>query len=66
MMSEVQRLREKADRWHRLARSILDEQMVKALQECAADAEEEAAALEAGLRWFATFEAPPPITGAGH
>ena len=65
-MSEVQRLREKADRWHRLARSIFDEQMVKALRKCAAEAEEEAAALDAGLRWFATFEAPPPITAAGH
>jgi hypothetical protein len=47
-MSEVQRLREKADRCHRLARTIFDEQMVKALREYAAEAEEEAAVLEAG------------------
>jgi hypothetical protein len=49
-MSEVQRLREKADRCHRLARTIFDEQMVKALREYAAEAEEEAAVLEAGSR----------------
>jgi hypothetical protein len=61
-MSEVQRLREKAARWHRLARSIFDEQMVKALRKCAADAEEEAAALEAGLRRRVAFEATIPIT----
>jgi hypothetical protein len=65
-MSEVQRLREKADRCHRLARTIFDDQMVKALRDYAAEAEEEAAVLEAGLRRRVGFEAPSPITIAGH
>jgi predicted nucleic acid-binding Zn-ribbon protein len=61
MMSEVQRLREQADRFHRLARTIFDEQMVKALREYAAEAEQEAAVLEAGLRRLAMFEAASAI-----
>jgi hypothetical protein len=65
MMSEVQRLREKADRCLRLARTIFDGQMVQALRQYAAEAEKEAAVLEAGLRWRVAFEAPNLISTAG-
>jgi hypothetical protein len=65
-MGEVQRLREQADRCHRLARTIFDEQMMKALRKYAAEAEEEAAILEAGLRGRAVFEAPGSITVTGY
>jgi hypothetical protein len=65
-MGEVQRLREQADRCYRLARTIFDEQMVNALRKYAAEAEEEAAVLEAGLRGRAVFEMPSSITVAGY
>ena len=64
-MSEVQRLREQADRCRRLAHTMLDERMEKALREYAADVEKKAGVLEAGLCCRAVFEAPSPITAVG-
>ena len=46
MVSEAQRLREQADRCRRLAHTMLDERMEKALREYAANVEKKAAALE--------------------
>jgi hypothetical protein len=54
-MSEPQSLREKADRCYRLARTIQDQRMATALLAYAADAEKEAAGLEAGLCSRAPF-----------
>jgi hypothetical protein len=45
MMCQLERLREKADLCYRLADTIFDEQLVKALLEYAAEAEKKAAGL---------------------
>jgi hypothetical protein len=66
MMHEVERLREKADRWYRLADMIPDEQMAKGLREYAADAETKAAVLETELCCRAVSDAPSPATVASY
>ena len=65
-MSEAQRLREQVDLCRRLLRTVLDEQMAKALREYAADVGKKAAALEAKLSCRPVFEAPSLVTVAGY
>ena len=50
IMEEVRRLRELAERCLRLARSVLDAQVAKGLNELAAEAEASAAQREEALR----------------
>jgi hypothetical protein len=62
MMYEVERLREKADLCYRLADTILDEQMAKALLEYAADTEKRLLSSKWGLCCRVMFEAASLVT----